>query len=205
MTARAKTKWDEKREASRAALLDAAMCRFHDHGYAVTTIGEIAADAGYTSGAFYFHFKDKAECFWAALEHRIGRRGAWWETVLDGLDPASTPLEEVLARAFAHFSAAEDGRNDWVLAMVDFHQQHRDESEVRARLAEVYERWQGELREFVAALAERGWIAADRRPNLLARQIFAFAEGLQVHARLYAIDPEGAREAMIDGLVRLLR
>lgn len=53
--------------------------------------------------------------------------------------------------------------------------------------------------------AERGWIAADRRPDLLARQIFAFAEGLQVHARLYAIDPEGAREAMIDGLVRLLR
>lgn len=88
--------------------------------------------------------------------------------------------------------------------MVDFHQQHRDDPDAEYRLAAVYERWQAELRQFVAALAERGWIAADRDPSTIAVQIFAFAEGLKVHARLYGLDEAAARALLIDGLVRLL-
>ena len=111
MAAKTRTKWDVKREASRAALLDAAMRSFAERGYAATTVADIVGAAGHTSGAFYFHFKDKAECFWAVVEHREGLRGEWWGEVLEGLDPQSAGLEQVLGRAFAHFEASLGGRS----------------------------------------------------------------------------------------------
>jgi len=193
-----------KREASRAALLDAAMRSFAERGYAATTVADIAGPAGHTSGAFYFHFKDKAECFWAVVERREELRGAWWEEALEGLDPQSASLEEVLARAFAHFEASLEGVSGWVLVMVDFHQQHRGDGEVGDRLAAVYRRWHAELAQFVSALAAEGWIEAGRDPDALATQAFAFAEGMFVHQRLYGLDPEAAQGAMTEGLVRLL-
>jgi len=204
LAAKTRTKWDVKREASRAALLDAAMRSFAERGYAATTVADIAGPAGHTSGAFYFHFKDKAECFWAVVERREELRGEWWEEALEGLDPESASLEAVLGRAFAHFEASLEGVGGWVLVMVDFHQQHRGDGEVADRMAAVYRRWHAELAQFVAALAAGGWIEAGRDPETLATRAFAFAEGLFVHQRLYGLDPEAAQGAMTEGLVRLL-
>lgn len=199
-----KTKWQLKRETSHAALVDSAVRRFHEHGYAATTVGDIVAGTGYTAGAFYFHFKDKAECFWAAVEHREGLRGPWWDTVLEGLDPAAAGLEDVLGRVFAHFAESLDGLNEWVLVMVDFHQQHRDDPDARERLGAVYRRWQSEMERFVGILVERGWIEAGRDPAVVATQIFAFGEGLTTHARIYGIEEAAVQAALIDGMVRLL-
>jgi len=204
LAAKARTKWDAKREASRAALLDAAMRSFAERGYAATTVADIAGPAGHTSGAFYFHFKDKSECFWAVVERREELRGEWWVQALEGLDPESTSLEQVLGRALAHFEASLEGVSGWVLVMVDFHQQHRDDAEVGDRMAAVYRRWHAELSQFVSALAAGGWIEAGRDPDALATQLFAFAEGVLVHERLYGLDPRAAQEAMTTGLVRLL-
>ncbi|HVS99470.1 MAG TPA: TetR/AcrR family transcriptional regulator [Solirubrobacterales bacterium] len=200
-----KTKWQRKREASRAALVRSAAHSFHERGYAATRVEDIVAGTGYTSGAFYFHFTDKAECFWTVVEHREGLRGEWWEIVLEGLDPGEVPLGEVLGRVFAHFDRTLEGLNEWVLVMVDFHQQHRGEGVPEARLAEVYRRWHEEMVSFAEALAERGWIDGGRDPDVLATQVFAFAEGLAVHARLYGIEEAAVQGALIEGLVRLLR
>jgi AcrR family transcriptional regulator len=200
-----KTKWQVKREASRAAILDAAMRCFHDRGYAATTVADIVAGTDYTSGAFYFHFKDKAECFWEVVDRREARRGAWWDSALEGLDPKTDRLEDVLERVFGHFDEALEGVDHWVLTMVDFHQQHGSEPEVRERLAGVYARWQAELRQFLTSLAERGWIPPERAGAGVAVQIFAFGEGMATHGRLYGLDREAEREALVDGLVRLLR
>jgi AcrR family transcriptional regulator len=204
LAAKTRTKFDVKREASRAALLDAAMRSFAERGYAATTVADIAGPAGHTSGAFYFHFKDKAECFWAVVERREELRGEWWEEALEGLDPQSADLEQVLGRAFAHFEASLEGVSGWVLVMVDFHQQHRGDGEVGDRMAAVYRRWHAELAQFIAALAAGGWIETGREPEALATQAFAFAEGMLVHERLYGLDPEAAQGAITAGLVRLL-
>jgi AcrR family transcriptional regulator len=199
-----KTKWQVKREASYQALVESAMRSFHDNGYEATRIEDISADAGYTSGAFYFHFQNKADCFWNVIAHREGLRGDWVTNATSGLDPKTATLETVLARTFQRFAQADGGRSDWVLAMVDFHQQHKDDPEIATLLAHVYKRWHENIARFVTALQHGGWVAADRDPNLLATQVFAATEGLTTHARLYSLDTATTRGALFDMLGRLL-
>jgi TetR/AcrR family acrAB operon transcriptional repressor len=53
---------------TREQLLDAAERVFSDRGVAKTSLTEVAAAAGVTRGAVYWHFKDKADLFGAMCE-----------------------------------------------------------------------------------------------------------------------------------------
>jgi len=54
--------------ATRDALLDASLVVFRDRGVAHTSLEEVAAAAGVTRGAVYWHFMDKADLFTALCE-----------------------------------------------------------------------------------------------------------------------------------------
>jgi TetR/AcrR family acrAB operon transcriptional repressor len=56
--------------ATRVALLDAAQRVFRERGVAHASLAEVAAAAGVTRGAVYWHFRDKADLF-AALCERV--------------------------------------------------------------------------------------------------------------------------------------
>lgn len=58
----------EEAQATRHRLLDAAECLFHRNGVSQTSLQNIAAEAGATRGAIYWHFKDKADLFNAMME-----------------------------------------------------------------------------------------------------------------------------------------
>lgn len=59
---------EQHAEATRQALLQAAARRFAAHGYAHTSLDDVATDAGSTKGAVYHHFKDKQALFAATYE-----------------------------------------------------------------------------------------------------------------------------------------
>lgn len=61
-------KTKEEAAATREDILDAALACFHEHGVAGTTLAMIASRAGYTRGAVYWHFKNKAEVIEAMME-----------------------------------------------------------------------------------------------------------------------------------------
>jgi TetR/AcrR family acrAB operon transcriptional repressor len=71
----------EDAEQTRVAILDSAERLFAEKGIAATTLEAISRAAGVTRGAFYWHFKDKAEL----LDALFARR--------------ELPQQEVLARA----------------------------------------------------------------------------------------------------------
>jgi AcrR family transcriptional regulator len=191
------------RDASYEALVDAALRQFHAHGYAATRIEDIVQAAGYTRGAFYFHFRNTRQCFWAVVEHRERRRGDWVTAVTAELG-AETTLAAVLARTFARFAAAERGLGAWILVMVDFHQQHRDDARAHGRLARIYAEWHANLIRFVEALQSAGLARVDKAADVLAREAFAFVEGLTAHARLYGLPEATLDGTLLDGLVALL-
>lgn len=63
-------KTQEECEKTRSALLESALICFAEQGIAHTSLAQIAAHAGFTRGAIYWHFKNKAELF-AALHQEI--------------------------------------------------------------------------------------------------------------------------------------
>ena len=58
----------EAAAATREQLLDAAERVFRDRGVPRTSLAEVAAEAGVTRGAVYWHFRDKADLFVAMCE-----------------------------------------------------------------------------------------------------------------------------------------
>ncbi|WP_371322932.1 TetR family transcriptional regulator [Dechloromonas sp. ZY10] len=58
----------EEAEKTRKQIVDAARAVFHRCGVSRSTLEKIAQEAGVTRGAVYWHFKDKAELFFAVRE-----------------------------------------------------------------------------------------------------------------------------------------
>lgn len=56
----------------RASILAAARRRFHQSGYAGTSLEDIAGDLGITAPAIYRHFRGKDALYTAALESTLG-------------------------------------------------------------------------------------------------------------------------------------
>jgi AcrR family transcriptional regulator len=190
-------------EASYRALVESALRLFHERGYAATTVSDIVAPTSYSPGAFYYHFANKAECFWHVAEYREELRGDWY-SVPEGIDASNTTLAEVIGQALAQMSEALHGFTAWTLVTVDFYQQHRDDPEARERLAVLHESWRRQVGAFMENLQAGGWVDPNRDPAVLATQVVAFQEGLTTHANVFSLDQGLLQAASMDGLVRLL-
>lgn len=89
-------KTKEDTEATREGILDAAEVCFLQEGVFRTTLEQIAARAGYTRGAVYWHFKNKLEVLEAVIE-RIEL------PIFSGLDEMAAPTNEQPLRALRQF------------------------------------------------------------------------------------------------------
>jgi AcrR family transcriptional regulator len=72
--------------ATRAFLLRTAAGVFAERGYAATTMGDLITASGLTKGAFYFHFRSKAE---RALAVVADQQRRWLGHVQERLGPES--------------------------------------------------------------------------------------------------------------------
>jgi AcrR family transcriptional regulator len=93
-SSRRKPKGD-KRERTRAKLLEAARELIREKGYARTTLQDVAQRAGMTSGAIYGNFKNRdelfislAEAYWAPVRPKV-KAGASFADVMHALAAAT--------------------------------------------------------------------------------------------------------------------
>ena len=100
---RGKPKGD-KRDRTRAALLEAARMLVREKGYERTTLEEVAARAGMTTGAIYGNFKNRDELFIA-----LGQR--YWAPVVPKVKPGATFADAMRALAKATLAAVEDRKS----------------------------------------------------------------------------------------------
>jgi TetR/AcrR family transcriptional regulator, transcriptional repressor for nem operon len=61
----------ETKQETREALIAAALMEFAEHGLDAPSLDAICARAGYTRGAFYVHFRDRADLLFAVVEHAM--------------------------------------------------------------------------------------------------------------------------------------
>jgi len=102
----------EQRERTRAALLDAAGRVIAERGLHGASIEAIAAEAGYTGGAFYANFESKEELFAELLQQRVFT--TWREILFE-----NAPDRRPTARDVGETSAALNRHPDagWVIQL----------------------------------------------------------------------------------------
>ena len=88
----------DKRDRTRAALLEAARAIVREKGYARTTLEAVARRAGMTTGAIYGNFKNRDELFIA-----LGQ--TYWAPVTPRVKPGATFAEVMHAMAEATLEA----------------------------------------------------------------------------------------------------
>ncbi|MEE4544808.1 ScbR family autoregulator-binding transcription factor [Streptomyces sp. V4-01] len=95
----------ERAEATRRYLVEAAAQLFEERGYAGTSISDISARSGRTSGAIYFHFTNKEKLALAVVEATF----ATWPGLIAQVKASSAPaLEKLVGLSFAVARAFRD-------------------------------------------------------------------------------------------------
>jgi len=89
----------ERRARSRTALLEAAARGLSRYGYGHLRLEEVAREAGYTRGALYHQFKDKADLALAVIDWV---QESWLREVGEPARQQPDPVSELLALARGH-------------------------------------------------------------------------------------------------------
>src|SRR3954452_25175729 len=90
---------EERSARSRAALLEAAARGLSPHGYGHLRLEEVASEAGYTRGALYHQFKDKADLALAVIDWV---NESWMREVGEPAREEPDPVSKLIALARGH-------------------------------------------------------------------------------------------------------
>jgi AcrR family transcriptional regulator len=149
----AKRRLDQRTRAARAEgreardeLLAAALQVFARRGYGQAGVDEIAAAAGYSKGALYWHFTGKEDLLQALLEERIDAPMRELVALLE----SAPPERDMSVEASRQFARQLEGQRDAVLLEREYWSLAIRDPELRARYAERHT----ELRNGLAAALE---------------------------------------------------
>jgi len=142
----------QRSDETRAALVRSACKLICALGMQGASIDRIAAEAGYTKGAFYVHFASKEDMFLALLDEHFDAELARLDAVLQG---AGEPAVEA-RRAAEGFLARIEADPEWrrlyqelanhAARNESFRERFADRQRaLRVRMAEVFERWAADL------------------------------------------------------------
>ncbi len=91
--------------SGRRRVLDAAAAQFVAHGYAGTTLRQIASAAGIKAGSVYHHFDSKEDLFIAVLHEGIAAMVQAFGAAKESTADADTVDDQLLTHVRAHLSA----------------------------------------------------------------------------------------------------
>lgn len=131
----APNKHQQKTEATRRKLLQAALRIFSRDGFERARLEDIAAEAGHTRGAFYANFATKEDLFLALLEQQAAKRCA---KIYKALEGTATPESRLDAVRSYYLSLAGD--RDWSMLTLEFKLHALRNTKHRAKLAAAHRR-----------------------------------------------------------------
>jgi AcrR family transcriptional regulator len=193
---RTRTARAEERDG-RAALLEAAMEVFAQHGYRDASVDQIAERAGYSKGAIYFHFSGKDDLFFALLEERVDRP---MREALKLLESAP-PEEDMALEADRRFVELVRGQRELLLLEHEYRSLALRDSRLRAR----YVKREANLRSVLAKglqarLKHRGAPPA-AAPEQVATAVLSLVFGL---AQERLIDPDAVPDHLLGDMFALI-
>ena len=198
--ARKSTRKDAVSAMKRGLILDAARKIFEREGLEGASLRAIAAEAGYTPAALYFHFDSKEAVYAALLSESLDRLTDAVETALD---PAAAPADRLAqgTGAFFRYYAANPG--DLELGFYLFRGGMRPKGVGTERDAELNGKLIRALEPVRTAVRDAG--VGDDRANEITALLFAQASGALLlgntgRLRLFSVEPE----RLVETAVRLV-
>ena len=175
----------EEALATREGLLDAAERVFQCKGVSATSLADIAAEAGATRGAIYWHFKDKADLFNAMMERVV----LPLEDAFRQLPDPQAPLQSLRRAVFSALErTATDERTRRVLEVAIHKVEYVDSlGAVRARHLQVRGEFIAVMKRALHAAARAQGLAMAMSAEHAARGLHALVDGL-IHNWL--LDPQ---------------
>jgi AcrR family transcriptional regulator len=188
----------EKQARTRQALIDAAREVFLRRGFAGATVDAIAAEAGFTRGAFYSNFGSKEELFVELLDQQVF---AFYRAMAQAQLETGSP--STLAAAGEELAGAVgDADRSWAFALLlELLAHSRRDPEFRKLAARF---WLG-TRDLTAEVVRRDYeargAAPPADPRALATALIALDIGLAVQ---HAVDPGDVPLSLYPELYELL-
>jgi AcrR family transcriptional regulator len=185
---RDQTKHQQRTEATRRALLEAALRIFARDGFEASRIEDIAGATGHTRGAFYAHFNSKEDLFFALFEQQAGDRLRDLRSRLERCADSAGRL-----RALRKFYVTRASDRQWALLSLEFKLFALRHPKLRARLARTHRRIRESLKletigELIPELMKTGRESRELRRVALE----AVLNGLVLE---HAYDPETVSQA----------
>jgi len=188
---------EQRREETRAALMEAATQAFSERGYDATGVAEICRRAGVSKGAFYYHFESKQAIFMALVAAWLSELEQALGPAFPGAGSASDRLQE-LSHRFRDVLASQSPR---VTLILEFWTQASRNEAIRQTVLTLYRAFQsffeGLIQDGIGEGSLRGLDSA-----VVSRVVLAIASGLFFQGLL---DPEGTDwGALAEESVRIL-
>ena len=124
-----RNKHQERTEATQAKLLVAAQEVFTRDGFANARLEQIAAEAGYTRGAIYAHYKSKEDLFLALFEQRMRMVIAEIAALIERFDRPEDRL-----RHFRSMLVRKSSDRSWAILVLEFKLFALRQPKLKARL-----------------------------------------------------------------------
>jgi len=181
---------EQSREQTRERLLDAAHAMFTKKGFIGASVEDIAFAAGYTRGAFYSNFTDKAELFVELLRRDHEKVQAGLRAIVDL--PASR--DELEARVLAYYSRLPQETDTFVLWAEAKLLAMRD-ADFAARFNAFMNGKREELKAYIEEFSARVGTPLPMDPEILVIGLVALCDGVQL---LGTADPQRITAPLVE-------
>jgi AcrR family transcriptional regulator len=173
----------ERQERTREQLVAAASRVFARRGYHQATVEEIAAEAGFSTGAVYSNFSGKEQLFLALADRQVSERVAEIEAVAD----AAEREDDAGAEAAAQFRTFLERDPDWPLLFYEFWSLSVRNPNLQGELAKRRDAIRDALADTLERVAAQHGFDLRFPPQALATAIAASLNGLAFER---AADPD---------------
>jgi len=179
-----KNKFQLRREATYAKLIQAGFEVLCKKGYSSTSVDDIVEHAGFTKGAFYVHFKSKEQFMLDLLTFRKDKRAEMLTPITTVFETNAT-LEQIVQKSIEMIVGQLKLAPEWILVYVDFYMQAKSNEKSMAVYQTLYRNWIGEIQHFIEKLKEYKLLPTETDSLEKAKMIYAYLDGCILHWNLY--------------------
>lgn len=170
---------------TREKLLETAITLIWQSSYAQVGVSEICARAGVTKGGFYHYFPAKSALFAAACDH-------YWAKIHPELDALFSPVNSArqqLEGLISYMLAKQGLDPDCPVSGCPFFtagaQAGADDDDIRKAALVMVDRALCYYTLLLRNLQSEGLLTADRDPQIWARILCQYVQGLLLHGRIH--------------------